>query len=64
VVTPAASTLESLCQSDGVADQANEREGPHSAEGKVLPGRAVFFPLQPYQERQEQDQKNLHSLWR
>ena len=48
-------------QSDGIADQANQRKGAHPSEG-VRACRLVLFPFQSYQERQEQDQNDLYSF--
>ena len=61
-------------KSDGVADEADQREGAHTAEGVRAARRLVLFPLQSDQEGEEQHQGNLygfrgqlrveiHSLW-
>ena len=46
-------------QGDGVADEADQREGAHPAEGIRDACRLVLFPLQSDEKRKEQHQGNL-----
>src|SRR5208282_395052 len=45
-----------------IAQQSNQREGAHSTKEIGADGDFVFFALQSYEERQEQDQNNLQDL--
>ena len=49
-------------QGDRIANQSNQREGAHSTKGIGAHCDLVFFALQSYQERQEQNQDDLQDL--
>ena len=53
-----------LQKSQGIAEQSNQGEGTHAAEGVVFGCGFVLFPLQPDEEGKKEHQDNFQSFRR